>query len=203
MRYPVDAVVITQHFGRSTAGLGYSFHYGLDLAIPIGTPLLSPESGKAVKRGWGFQAGNYLDFRGDSGTLHRFFHLSANDAQIGGQYAEGAIIGRTGNSGLSTGPHLHWETIVNGKQVDPLWWLGQTGGTMSEAEMYEVAVTMARNFRNHAYGQGAAHPDADADARAIMDEYRRNGKRFDWAMGSYLTHQITGPDWPQYWAKKF
>lgn len=204
MIHPIPPPIrITQRFGPSTAGLFYKFHYGIDYGAPHWTPVLAPEPGKPTRIGRGLLTGKYIDFRGQSGALHRFFHLSANDAQVGKEYAEGDIVGRVGSTGYSTGNHLHWEVILNGKQVDPLWWLGQEGEeTVDDKQFHEIAVNIARAFRDKAYGQGAAHPDAEKDAAYIKQMAAKHGK-LDWAIADWIRQQFTQADWSSYWQKKF
>lgn len=94
-----------------------NFHTGLDLIVPVGTPLYAPFNGTASKS-YGPQGGNRIDFKVDNGDVIRFLHLSKY-GKIG-VVKEGELIGYSGNSGVVTNtPHVHMDTTVNGKLVDP------------------------------------------------------------------------------------
>ncbi|HOJ93183.1 MAG TPA: M23 family metallopeptidase, partial [Dictyoglomaceae bacterium] len=98
-------------------------HTGIDIAVAYGTPIKAAASGKVIYAGWYGGYGNLiiLDHGGNISTLYG--HLSKIVVKIGEEVAEGEIIGYVGSTGLSTGPHLHFEVRVNGSPVDPAGWL--------------------------------------------------------------------------------
>jgi murein DD-endopeptidase MepM/ murein hydrolase activator NlpD len=127
-RLPV-AAVLTSGFGtaRSYNGTDYTtFHSGADLASPVGTPIYAPAPGIVVDTG-------RLDIRGyvtilshGRGVYTAYFHQSAILVKPGDQVEVGQMIGKVGNTGLSTASHLHWEMWVEGVQVDAMQWVRTT-----------------------------------------------------------------------------
>ncbi len=101
----------------------YTFHSGIDISVPVGTPVRAPADGVAMYVGWiaGFGKVLILDHGGGLSTVYA--HLSSVVVKVGQRVKTGQIIAYTGTSGLSTGPHLHFEVRVNGKPVNPLRWL--------------------------------------------------------------------------------
>ncbi|HEX2922720.1 MAG TPA: LysM peptidoglycan-binding domain-containing M23 family metallopeptidase [Chloroflexota bacterium] len=108
---------ITQYFGEGG-------HSGLDLASATGSPVYAAESGivvTALKLGYGY--GWHLVIDHGNGYRTLYGHLSAFNVDYGERVAKGDRIGSVGNTGLSTGPHLHFELIQNGGRVNPLKYL--------------------------------------------------------------------------------
>ena len=95
-------------------------HEGIDLAAPYGTPVVAPAAGiverVTVQTGYG----NVLEIDHGNGVETKYAHLSRIDVHVGQHVTRGQPIAAVGNTGLSTGPHLHYEVHVNGKVVDPL-----------------------------------------------------------------------------------
>ena len=123
MRSPIDGARVTSPFGpRRHPILGYSrMHQGIDFGAPIGTPVYAAGDGvveTAEKKG-GY--GNYILIRHDDGYDTAYAHLQAfaDGLQAGDRVRQGQIIGMVGTTGLSTGPHLHYEVHVNEEAVDP------------------------------------------------------------------------------------
>lgn len=85
-------------------------HLGVDIIVPEGTPVHSPETGKIMFIGHNRPAGgNMIYLLSNTGLLHRFLHLSEMKVNRGDVVVEDQIIGLVGSTGLSTGPHLHWD----------------------------------------------------------------------------------------------
>ncbi len=95
-------------------------HYGTDFAMPSGTPVNSPANGRVEKVGNHPLAGRFIVVRHDNGYRTRYLHLSQPLVSRGDRVTMGERIALSGNTGRSTGPHLHYEVIVNSKQVDPM-----------------------------------------------------------------------------------
>lgn len=95
-------------------------HYGTDWAMPSGTPVNAPADGQVEKIGNHPLAGRFIVIRHDNGYRTRYLHLSEPLVNRGDRVSIGDTIARSGNTGRSTGPHLHYEVIVNGNQVDPM-----------------------------------------------------------------------------------
>ncbi|MGL5043312.1 MAG: murein DD-endopeptidase MepM, partial [Plesiomonas sp.] len=95
-------------------------HNGVDFAAPIGTPVLSIGDGEVVKAGYHPYAGNYVVIRLGRQYQTRFLHLSKLLVKQGQKVKKGDRVALSGNTGRSTGPHLHYEFLLNGRAVDPL-----------------------------------------------------------------------------------
>jgi murein DD-endopeptidase MepM/ murein hydrolase activator NlpD len=99
---------------------GDRMHAGVDFTAPSGTPVAAARSGTVVRAGWdpsGF--GNVVVLRHGSGVQTLYAHLSSIAVRQGQAVGGGALIGRVGSSGRSTGPHLHFEVLHHGANVDP------------------------------------------------------------------------------------
>lgn len=96
-------------------------HAGIDIAVPVGTAVKAPAGGKVVAVWNDTEHGGGLSVRIDhgGGTVSGYAHLSAQDVKVGDEVQPGQIIARSGNTGRSTGPHLHWTMKVGGMAVDP------------------------------------------------------------------------------------
>jgi hypothetical protein len=97
-------------------------HHGLDYVAPIGTPISSIGDGKVVFKGWKGGYGNLVEIRHKNNFRSRYGHLSrfAKGLYVGKHVKSGDLIGYLGSTGLSTGPHLHFELHKNGVPVNPL-----------------------------------------------------------------------------------
>jgi len=92
---------------------------GIDYAMRIGTPITAPINGRVENRPMTNGFGNYVRFHHGSGYVDEFLHLNSFVAE--GNYAQGQVIGYSGNTGQSTGPHVHWHLInPSGVRVNPL-----------------------------------------------------------------------------------
>lgn len=117
--------------GRVTSGFGSSRgrypHAGIDLAVPVGTPVFASMAGRVSRAGWNAITGRsgigaFLDHEGGRNTYYG--HLSKLLVKVGDMVRKGQQIALSGNTGKSTGPHLHWETWTGGKPVNPAAYLG-------------------------------------------------------------------------------
>jgi murein DD-endopeptidase MepM/ murein hydrolase activator NlpD len=128
MRTPVDGARVTSAFGfRVHPVLGFTrLHEGVDFGTPVGTPVFASGSGVVERaepvRGYG----NYLVLRHSPRLQTAYGHLSAFGEGIarGVAVSQGQVVALSGNTGTSTGPHLHYEIIVDGVHVDPLNFVG-------------------------------------------------------------------------------
>jgi len=117
---------ISAYFGshRSYNGGPYtSYHSGVDFRAPTGTPVRAPAAGTVVLAEPLALWGNAVVIDHGWSVLTGYGHLSTIEVQMGQQVAPGDLIGKVGNTGLSTGSHLHWETWVGGNSVNGLQWL--------------------------------------------------------------------------------
>jgi murein DD-endopeptidase MepM/ murein hydrolase activator NlpD len=124
LRKPVPNGRFRSPFGmRRHPILGYSrMHWGVDWAAPRGTPIIAPGNGTIEKAGWSSGYGKQTVIRHANGYETSYSHQTAFAKGIkpGVKVRQGQVIGYVGSTGLSTGPHLHYEVKVNGTRVDPM-----------------------------------------------------------------------------------
>ena len=120
-RAPFD-IPVKSNF-RYTSGFGPRWgrmHSGTDFAGPVGTPIYSTADGVVTHAGWSSGYGRLIKIRHEFGIETRYAHLNAIRVSVGERVSRGERIGDMGNSGRSTGPHLHYEVRVGGKAVNPM-----------------------------------------------------------------------------------
>lgn len=118
--------VNTSGFGdarRYAPGGPVSFHYGLDLAAPMGTPVHATNRGRVLVAGHYPIKGGFVMLDHGAGVMSYYMHLSKLLVTEGDEVAAGELIGEVGSEGLSTGPHLHWEMRVHQEASSPLEWV--------------------------------------------------------------------------------
>jgi murein DD-endopeptidase MepM/ murein hydrolase activator NlpD len=117
----VGEVEFTSGFGvRSDPFLGRpAMHTGLDFRASMGDPVRATANGKVVSAGWSGGYGRMVEIDHGNGLSTRYGHLSEIHVKIGDQIKIGQVIGAVGSTGRSTGPHLHYETRIDGEAVDP------------------------------------------------------------------------------------
>ena len=124
LRKPIAEGDITSPFGmRFHPILGFTrMHTGVDWGAPIGTPIFSAGNGVVIKAGWESGYGRRVEIQHANGYVTTYNHMSnfGRGVAEGVHVAQGQIIGYLGQSGLATGPHLHYEIIINGNFVDPM-----------------------------------------------------------------------------------
>ena len=120
--FPVLNGKITSLFGqRNAPALNASTnHAGIDIAVPVGSSVMAAASGVVSAAGYNSARGNFIEVAFGSGNKAIYQHLSNIGVKVGENVSAGQKIGLTGNSGVSTGAHLHFELWENGRAVDPL-----------------------------------------------------------------------------------
>jgi murein DD-endopeptidase MepM/ murein hydrolase activator NlpD len=120
MGMPVSGRISSTFGMRRHPLLGFlRMHKGLDLAAPYGTPIYAPISGRVVLAGRNRGYGNFIKLDHGSGIASGYGHMSRFAVSAGQNVSRGQVIGYVGSTGLSTGPHLHWEVWKNGANVNP------------------------------------------------------------------------------------
>lgn len=114
---------LTSSYGRRWGRL----HAGIDLASGVGSPVMAVTNATVLSAGWEGGYGRCIRLIGSDGTVFVYGHLSAITVSEGERVSAGERIGREGNTGHSTGPHLHFEVRINGTPVNPVSWLRKRG----------------------------------------------------------------------------
>ena len=120
--FPVTNWNVTSNFGYRWGRL----HAGTDVGVPIGTTVRASRGGQVITAGWVGGYGNCVIIDHGDGVATRYGHLSEVTVSVGQYVDQGEQIALSGNTGRSTGPHLHFEIRINGEAVDPLPYLYQT-----------------------------------------------------------------------------
>lgn len=118
---PIYGGRITSYFGNRplpTAG-ATTYHEAIDWATPTGTPVYASSGGTVVRAGWIGSYGNAIYIDHPDGRQTRYAHLSKILVKVGQKVKQGEKIALSGNTGVTTGPHIHFELRINGKAVDP------------------------------------------------------------------------------------
>ena len=122
MKTPINGARLSSSFGmRKHPILGFNkMHRGTDFAAPTGTPIMASGSGTVTRARWCGGGGNCVKIRHNSTYQTIYAHMSkfAKGIKEGKKVKQGQIIGYVGSTGMSTGPHLHYEVVVNGKKVN-------------------------------------------------------------------------------------
>jgi murein DD-endopeptidase MepM/ murein hydrolase activator NlpD len=124
VRKPVNNAIMRSGFGgRRHPILGYvKMHTGVDWATPYGTPIFASGNGVVEKVGWEGGYGKYVRLKHNNGYETAYGHMSAfsKGMEPGKKVRQGQVIGFVGSTGMSTGAHVHYEILVNGRFVDPM-----------------------------------------------------------------------------------
>ncbi len=158
MRTPVNGARQTSGFGfRLHPLLGYSrMHKGTDFGAPMGSPILASAAGTVSFAGWHGGHGNYVMIQHGRGIATAYAHMSKFAVKPGSHVNQGQVIGYVGSTGMSTGPHLHYEVWVNGQAVNPTGAKFQTGTQLAGSDLAKFRSKMAqlRGIRASENGDG-------------------------------------------------
>jgi len=121
----------------------YRPHHGVDYGAPVGTPIESAGSGVVKYAGWKGGYGNYVEIKHSNGYSTAYAHLSrmGRGVRTGAKVDQGQVIGFVGMTGLSSGPHLHYEVKVNNRLINPLSVKSLPGVPIPKKEMQQFAAT--------------------------------------------------------------
>jgi len=145
MKTPINGAKLSSTFGmRKHPILGYNkMHRGTDFAAPTGTPIMASGSGIIEQVGWNGAYGKYIRIKHNSKYKTAYAHLNgyARGIKKGAKVRQGQIIGYVGSTGRSTGPHLHYEVLVNGKRMNSQRLKLPSGRTLrgEDREKFEIS----------------------------------------------------------------
>ena len=125
VRFPVLTPIVTSGFGarNSPDGVGSAFHHGVDFSLRDSDQIFSTGNGIVKKVGFMRGYGLYIDIEHHRGVATRYAHLARAFVQEGQRIVVGAQIAQGGSTGTSTGKHLHYEVLINGRSRDPMTFL--------------------------------------------------------------------------------
>ena len=144
MKTPINGASLSSSFGmRKHPILGYNkMHRGTDFAAPEGTPIMASGTGTIVHAKWCGGGGNCIKIKHNSTYSTVYAHLKsfAKKIRLGKKVKQGSIIGYVGSTGMSTGPHLHYEVHINGKKVNSQKLKLPSGKTLKgkERKLFEI-----------------------------------------------------------------
>ena len=145
MKTPINGARLSSSFGmRKHPILGFNkMHRGTDFAAPLGTPVMASGDGKIVNASWCGGGGNCVKIKHNSTYSTVYAHLSkfARGIKKGVRVKQGSIIGFVGSTGMSTGPHLHYEVIKNGKKINSQTLKLPSGKTLKGDERKKFEIT--------------------------------------------------------------
>ncbi|MBV8939883.1 MAG: peptidoglycan DD-metalloendopeptidase family protein [Alphaproteobacteria bacterium] len=139
LRTPINGARITSGFGmRLHPLLGYSrMHRGVDFGAAAGTPIYAAGDGTVIYAGWHNGYGNYVQIKHNDKYATAYGHASriASGIRPGTRVKQGQVVAFVGATGMATGPHLHYEVLVNGQQVNPAGVKFKTGNVLGGREL--------------------------------------------------------------------
>ena len=144
MKTPINGARLSSNFGMRKHPIdGYNkMHRGTDFAAPMGTPIMASGTGKIIKAGWCGGGGYCAKIKHNSTYSTVYAHLSkfASGIKSNVRVKQGQIIGYVGSTGKSTGPHLHYEVIENGKKINSQKLKLPSGKILTgkERELFEI-----------------------------------------------------------------
>lgn len=163
MQNPLDLMYVTNPYGAPSTAFASGVHEGVDLRAQVHTPVY------AIKSGWVLRAsiedtgyGTQIRLNHDNNTVQsRYAHLDELAVDEKDFVEEGQIIGYTGNTGFSTGPHLHFEIRVNGKPVDPINFIKNNQVNLTNKMIENIVKRNQQFFEDIASGRVAYGFDVD------------------------------------------
>ena len=152
---PAIQPVSNKNLKQTASGFGYridpiykttKFHSGMDFSANIGTPVYATGDGRVVKVGWESGYGKLIKVDHGFGYVTWYAHLNNYKVRVGQKVVRGEIIGEVGNTGKSTGPHLHYEVRLKGKVVNPVNYYFMDLSAEDYDKMIEIAANHGKVF---------------------------------------------------------
>lgn len=171
MRTPVNGAHLTSSFGmRFHPILNFSrLHQGVDFGAAWGSPVLAAAGGRVTFAGTHGGHGNYIQVLHHPGLMTAYAHLSRFAVKPGATVAQGQVIGYVGSTGLSTGPHLHYEVWLNGAPVNPVAVKFLGGTQLAGGDLTRFKASLAHMQGLHPAGAATA----EADSQPLSRRQRR------------------------------
>lgn len=165
LKWPASCKTITQAYGNKNARYAKGYHTGIDMGCMAGSPIYAAHDGTVTFAGYNGSYGNEVRVAYNSTFLTSYHHMSRIAARRGQVVSAGTVIGYIGSTGMSTGPHLHFEVRINGKDVNPSQYL-------AGAALPSGGVIQADNPLDSIPGVG--------EAKAVYDALKGSLAIFEW-----------------------
>lgn len=149
LKWPTDSTQISSHFGNRTAPTqgASTYHKGIDISVSEGTNVYACEAGKVTVSQYSDSAGNYVEIDHGNGYVSKYMHNSGLKVSVGDQVQKGQVIAVSGSTGISTGPHLHFQIEKDGNAVDPETFKYDNGtGQGTESSFAGASITSLEGF---------------------------------------------------------
>ena len=152
---PATQPVSNKNLKQTASGYGYridpiykttKFHSGMDFSANIGTPVYATGDGRVIKVGWESGYGKLIKVDHGFGYVTWYAHLNNYKVRVGQRVVRGEVIGEVGNTGKSTGPHLHYEVHLKGKVVNPVNYYFMDLSAEDYDKMIEIAANHGKVF---------------------------------------------------------
>ncbi|MDO6414016.1 M23 family metallopeptidase [Sphingomonas sp. BIUV-7] len=145
MKMPVQGHLTSGFGARFHPILGYSrMHQGVDYGAPMGSPIIAATDGTVRFAGWHGGHGNYVQLAHSGNMQTGYAHMSRIIAKVGQSVRAGQLIGYVGSTGLSTGPHLHFEVFQNGRAMNPMAVKFSQAAQLAGAQLTRFKATLSR-----------------------------------------------------------
>jgi murein DD-endopeptidase MepM/ murein hydrolase activator NlpD len=171
---------VSSYYGYRVAPIsgGKDRHLGIDIAIPTGTDIIAAHNGVISVGNDPDGYGHYITLTGDEGLVTKYAHLDSVVAADGQTVALGDVIAKSGNTGSSTGPHLHYEVLKDGQYLNPIYFsitndvptlpvYGDAGAPMGDGS-YETLITEAERYLGYPYVWGGSSPSTSFDCSGYV-----------------------------------
>jgi len=148
--WPAEGDVVSG-FGPRNIRIGSRNHKGIDIDAPNRAPIYAADGGEVTDSRYSESFGHVIKILHDNGHVTLYAHCSTRLVKIGERVEQGQVIARVGMTGIATGYHLHFELIINGKQVDPIPYLPQPAAEEEESGTEKPAFFLyeRENLKNH------------------------------------------------------
>lgn len=181
LKWPTDGTTITSYFGlRDAPTAGASTDHGaIDIGVPTGTNVYAAKDGTVTISCYDSSAGNMIEIDHGGGFVTRYYHNSELLVSVGDTVTQGQVIAKSGNTGTSTGPHVHFETRQNGVKVDPLSFkyengMGSGTGTIGSGGDAKTKYVVKVATWNERFEESVAGGDGSVDPEPITDYIEAN-----------------------------
>ncbi len=162
------------------------FHRGIDIAVPEGTEVYAAQDGTVITAEYDDSYGNYIVIEDDRGHVTKYAHLQSMNVSAGQTVKHGTVIGKTGNTGASTGSHLHLECMAGGEYYNPLFYFSNGNGSLygttdalGASGDAEVLINEAERYLGYPYVWGGSDPSTSFDCSGFVCYALKNSGYYD------------------------